>query len=231
MCEQALQGLICFADANPNLLAEVSKSLLAGKASSRLRGWLLRQLTDAPPAAAFLRYHIKLLQACNTALDLIKDVGFETALQYLAAQCLVSKQTSLDGQSSCASHDPNQQGSSIFNEETEAEAARLSADLVLDLSGKVCHLQLALACLEAIGAPSLVSFPKFRELVTVLDSLQQQKKSTSHSIVFVKERQSVHAITAMLRKVPELACVSFFAFTGFRPQLPCLKLASQGPVG
>ena len=191
----------------------MAKPLRDGQNSSRLRGWLTAALTDTPPAQPHLRAYLNLLQGCNTALDLIKDVGFEMALQYLADQCLSSQQvtTGLSTPSTSAESQasPGVTASAVLEE----EASRMASAVVTDLSEKVCHLPMAVAALRSHGIHAAVSFPKFRELIEVLSGLQNSKRA-SHSMVFVKERQSVHAIVAMLRKVPELAAISFFAFTG-----------------
>ena len=92
-------------------------------------------------------------------------------------------------------------------------ATNLSNALIHDLSEDVCHLQLALDALAAAQAGAQVSFPKIKEIVAILKDMQV-KKSAWHSIVFVKERQSVHAITQLLGKMSDLANISFFAFTG-----------------
>ena len=231
--------LQCSADACSALLTEIARSLLDGKASSRLKGWLDSRLADLhPPWHSQLRSYIRLLQSCSTALDLIKDVGFEVAFQFLAEQCLGSQQAS--GSNATQQNTPHEAApsktaaGSPSRHISETEAARLSAELVSDLSDKVCHLQLALAVLRAKGPCASVSFPKFRELVTVLKDLQHRKRA-SHSIVFVKERQSVHAISAMLRKAPELTGIRFFAFTGRastgRGSKPTLALGSRTRSG
>ena len=199
------------------MLTEIAKSLLDGKASSRLKGWLDSSLADLSPLPSQLRSYVKLLQSCNIALDLVKDVGYEVALQFLAEQCLAGQQASGSKGVEQTSYHHTASSRAAAGETSrhvsETEAAMLSADLVKDLSDKVCHLQLALAAIRVTGPGVSVSFPKFKELVTVLDGLQHKNRA-SHSIVFVKERQSVHAIAAMLQKAPELAGISFFAFTG-----------------
>ena len=191
----------------------MAKPLRDGQSSSRLRGWLTAILAETPPAQPHLTAHLNLLQGCNTALDLIKDVGFEMALQHLAVQCLSSRQASA-GVSKTATGAGSQSPSGMTAQTVlEEEAAKMASAVVTDLSEKVCHLPMALAALGNSGLHASVNYPKFRELVEVLKGLQSSK-SASHSMVFVKERQSVHAIVEMLRKVSDLAPVSFFAFTG-----------------
>lgn len=210
--------MTCLAAADSSMLKEVARPLLDGRSSPRLRGWLAATLNAAPPAASQLRSHLSLLQGCNTTLDLIKDVGFEMALHYLAGQCLASQQataeTNQTGQHKMGAD--TQLPSSVAGQTAgvqEEEAAQLSAALVADLSEKVCLLQVALAALRSTAVHAPVDFPKIKELITVLKDLLRGK-SASHSIVFVKERKSVHAIVAMLREVPDLAPISFFAYTG-----------------
>lgn len=212
-----VQSLTCLAAADSSVLKEVSRPLLDGQSSPRLKGWLAATLNATPPAAPQLRSHLSLLQGCNTTLDLIKDVGFEMALHYLAGQCLASHQaiagTNLGQHSSGTETQPpfGMTGQTAGVE--EEEAAQLSTALVADLSEKVCLLQVALAALRSTALHASVNFPKIKELITVLKDLQRAK-SASHSIVFVKERKSVHAVVAMLREVPDLVPISFFAYTG-----------------
>lgn len=203
------KALTCSADGCSTLLQEVAKPLVDGTASSTLEGWLKSFSAQTVPASQ-LRAHVTLLQSCNTALDLIKDVGFEVALQFLADNCLMNTQ---DKPGSGNAQQGTAQQVNTSSRVSQIDAARLSAELVTDLSKKVCHLQLALAAVGASISGASISFPKFKELVTLLAD-QQARTSASHIMVFVKERQSVHAIAAMLRKVPELAQISFFAYTG-----------------
>lgn len=193
----------------------MAKPLHDGQSSSRLRGWLTAVLADTPPAHPHLTALLNLLQGCNTALDLIKDVGFEMALKYLADQCLSSQQIATGPSTTATAAESGSPSSGTTGQTVlEEEAAKLAASAVMvDLSEKVCHLPVALAALRNSGLHASVSFPKFRELVEVLQELHSSK-SASHSMVFVKERQSVHAVVAMLRKVFDLAPISFFAFTG-----------------
>lgn len=211
--------MTCLAAADSSVVNEVAKPLLDGQSSPRLRGWLAATLDAAPPAAPQLRSLLTLLQGCNTTLDLIKDVGFEMALHYLAGQCLASHQSTA-GISTTKQHNTGTEDSQLpfgaadqTAEAQEEAATKLSSAVMRDLSEKVCLLQVALAALRSTGSHAPVNFPKFKQLVTVLQDLQHGK-TTSHSIVFVKERKSVHAIVAMLREVPELAPITFFAYTG-----------------
>lgn len=181
-----------------------------GQSSGRLKGWLTATLGATPPSQPQLTAHLHLLKGCNTALGLIKDVGFEMALQYLADQCLASQKVTAG--LGITATGTGCQGPTAQTVQ-EQEAASMACAVVADLSEKVCPLPIALAALGTIGLRASISFPKFEELVAVLKELHSRKRN-SHSMVFVKERQSVHAIVAILRKVPDLAPVQFFAFTG-----------------
>ena len=203
-------------NADAELLSDVVGSLRDGTWSSRLHGWLQSQLAVAPQPSPMLRSHLTLLQSCNIAMRLMKDTGFELALQLLASKCVATKQSLPDASMSAASSIPTNDGGPFAPATagmSEAAAARLSWALMQDLSDKVCHLQLALQALRAGLTGADFSFPRFQELVKVLAEMQE-KKSTWHSIVFVKERQSVHAILAMLQKVSQLSGVQFYSFTG-----------------
>ncbi|KAA6429036.1 MAG: retinoic acid inducible I [Trebouxia sp. A1-2] len=203
-------------------LAEITSSLRDGKWSARLKHWLTTQAATVPQTPTHLRAHLALLQDCNTALSLLKDTGFELALHYLANKCVANQQPA-NQHSTTEKHvtTNTDQAASAHAAEfraskalvSEAAAASLSQALIQDLSEKVSHLQLALDALAVTQAGTNISFPKFRELVTVLTEMQG-KKSAWHGIVFVKERQSVHAIVSMLRNVPQMATISFHAFTG-----------------
>ncbi|DBB05724.1 TPA: hypothetical protein ACH3X1_012325 [Trebouxia sp. C0004] len=203
-------------------LAEITSSLRDGRWSARLKHWLTTQAATVPQTSIHLRAHLALLQDCNSALSLLKDTGFELALQYLASKCVANQQ-------STNLHSTREQGETTNTAQappthaaeprvskalvSELAAASLSRALIQDLSEKVSHLQLALDALAVTQAGANISFPKFKELVTVLTEMQGQK-SAWHGIVFVKERQSVHAIVSMLRNVPQMATISFHAFTG-----------------
>lgn len=208
--------------AGDDALKEMSGSLRDGQSSPKLKHWLDTQSAAASLTCPHLKSHITLLQACNTALNLHKDTGYEVALQFLATSCLAA-QFSAFQQNTLA---PNSQANASpvlppraamtgvsQPSVSQAAAQSLTQALMQDLSEKVCNLQLALNALAVAPPAATFRFPKFKELVQVLTEMQG-KKSTWHSIIFVKERQSVHAIVAMLRNLSQLAALSFYAFTG-----------------
>lgn len=208
--------------AGADAFQEVSSSLRDGKWSAGLRHWLATQAATVPQTSSHLRAHLALLQDCNAALSLVKDTGFELALQHLAGKCLANQQSAKEQsmkEQDCTSNTdqapPLHAAKSrvITPLISETAAASLSQVLIQALSQKVAHLQLALDALAVAQAGANIRFPKFRELVAILTQ-RQEKKSAWHGIIFVKERQSVHAIVALLRNVPQLATVSFYAFTG-----------------
>ncbi|KAL0044320.1 hypothetical protein WJX82_011427 [Trebouxia sp. C0006] len=65
-------------------LAEITSSLRFGRWSARLKHWLTTQAATVPQTSTHFRAHLALLQDCNIVLSLLKDTGFEMALQYLA---------------------------------------------------------------------------------------------------------------------------------------------------
>ena len=208
--------------AGSQLLAEISDDLNHGRWSARLKHWLETQLAAAPAASKLLRSHLVLLQDCISALSLNKDTGFEIALQHLADKCLAYLLPNLELNSahpesnSAASQVPDSQNAEPTADTagpTDAAAASLSRALMSDLSSNVCHLQLALQALSAKQNGTQVSFPRFQKLVAILTDMQD-KKEAWRAIVFVKERQSAHAIAAMLDRVTELKDISFYTFTG-----------------
>ena len=208
--------------AGDDALKEMSGSLRDGQSSPKLKHWLDTQSAAASQTCPHLRSHITLLQACNTALNLHKDTGYEGALHFLASSCLAAhlsafQQDNLapNSQASASPVPPPHAATAGVSKPSVSQAAApsLTQALMQDLSDKVCHLQLALNALAVAPPAATFRFPKFKELVQVLTEMQG-KKSAWHSIVFVKERQSVHAIVAMLRNLSQLAALSFFAFTG-----------------
>lgn len=96
---------------------------------------------------------------------------------------------------------------------SETTAASMRQALMQDLASRVYKLQRSLDAMVAAQSGANSKFPKFQDLVTVLKEMQDMKISW-HSIIFVKDRQSVQTIAAMLQEVPQLANISFFTFTG-----------------
>ena len=98
-------------------------------------------------------------------------------------------------------------------EMSETIAASMRQALMQDLASKVYKLQRSLDAVAGTQSGASSKFPKFQELVTVLTEMKDRKNAW-HGIIFVKDRQSVHAIAAMLQEVSQLTNISFFTFTG-----------------
>lgn len=155
---------------------------------------------------------------CNTALELNKDTGFELPMQLLAGTCLAIQTSELNMpiQGSSQASQMEVEESAVCTIRTcdisVTTAASMRQALMQDLASSIYKLQRSLDAMAAAQSGAS-GFPKFQELLTVLTEMQD-KKNAWHGIIFVKDRQSVHAIAAMLQEVPQLANISFFIFTG-----------------
>lgn len=99
--------------------------------------------------------------------------------------------------------------------------------LLWDLSESACDLPRVCIALRAVQSSLYVGFPKFKALVKVLQDMVSSK-DTFHGIVFVRQRQGVHAVAGLLQKVPELGkAVAFHTFTG-HPAKTKVQLAQDG---
>ena len=96
-----------------------------------------------------------------------------------------------------------------------------------DLAATACSMPRACMALGAAHDAALVDFPKFKKLVDILQSMVQSKPAF-HGIVFVRQRQGVHAIANMLGSLPELAShVKLHTFTGHSAKTKA-QLAIEG---
>ena len=106
------------------------------------------------------------------------------ALQYLANKCVANQQPTdqhstgeqdetTNADQAATAHAAESRASKALV--SEAAAASLSRALIQDLSEKVSHLQLALDALAVTQAGANISFPKFKELVTVLTEMQGKR--------------------------------------------------------
>ena len=190
-----------------------ARNVCKGSCSSSLESWLQSLLDAAHNPNPELAAHIRLLQACKGALELVKITGFQAALHTVGKSCLGATDKQYTGPSGSDSATP---GTS-----SQADSASggvvwqtLSASLLTDLADSICHLPLALQALKIGASTAEVNFPKFQKLVQFLEHMKEEK-SLWHGIVFVKKRQGVHELTAMLRKMPGLAAhIEFHAYTG-----------------
>ena len=86
---------------------------------------------------------------------------------------------------------------------------------------------MAVKAVQASHNSACITFPKFLELVQFLQDMVDQT-SSMHGIVFVTERQGVHALASMLRGLPDLADkATIHTFTG-HPAKTKLQLAAEG---
>ncbi|DBA88745.1 TPA: hypothetical protein ACH3X1_004164 [Trebouxia sp. C0004] len=197
----------------PFLKARVD--MTAGRWSPDLKAWL-RTLLD--PTHCFPHtptVYFKLLRDCNAAILLTQDHGFELGLQFLGRKCSAA----CEQMHNCAV-------AAAQGEVNEPKDVVVTA-LLWDLSVSACDLTRVNIVLKAVQSSLYVGFPKFKALVKVLQDMVSSK-DTFHGIVFVRQRQGVHAVAALLQNVPELGrAVAFHTFTG-HPAKTKVQLAQDG---
>jgi len=185
--------------AGPSLPPEVNTNLQMGNWSPALEGWFRTILNSAPLPAPEQAY-MALLGDCHTALSIVRDVGFEAALQHLGRQCIAAAAPCDKANYHAATDEP--------------EVDPSVSQLLKDLAEHVCSLVPVLQALESGHNSAHIGFPKLQTLISFLSDMNA-KETAWHGIVFVKERQSVHTLTHMLQQVPDFANeVSFHPFTG-----------------
>ena len=128
-------------------------------------------------------------------------------MQLLARTCLAINTPASElkkpiSSSSPANQMPMKEGAATAGgtlEISETTAASMRQALMQDLATKVYNLQLSLDAMAAGQSGATARFPKFQELVTVLTEMKDSKGAW-HSIVFVKDRQSVHTMLQCYRR-------------------------------
>lgn len=86
---------------------------------------------------------------------------------------------------------------------------------------------MAIRAVQASHNSACITFPKFLKLVQFLQDMVDQTSSL-HGIVFVTERQGVHALASILRGLPDLADkATIHTFMG-HPAKTKLQLAAEG---
>ena len=123
-----------------------------------------------------LAVHIKLLLACNNALELVKVTGCEATLHSLASSWLAASHDSGAGSPDVAA------AAAPFGQQTDAAPNTaawhaLSANLLADLAEKACQLPLALQALKIGSSSAEIGFPKFQKLVGFLKGMIQGKRA------------------------------------------------------
>ena len=195
------------------LLTDVAGNLKSGNCSESLDGWLSGMLHPNRNPDQSLAVHIKLLLACNSALELVKVTGCEATLHSLASSWLAASDGTDAGspEVAAAAAPSDQQTDTAPN---TAVWHALSANLLADLAETTCQLPLALQALKIGSGSAEIGFPKFQKLIGFLKGMIQEK-SAWHGMIFVKTRQGVHELVSLLRKTPAVAeHVAFHAFTG-----------------
>lgn len=197
---------------------DVITSLGCAKWTHSLEGLLNNLLNTHQDNDSSFVVHIRLLQACNNALDLVKVAGFEVTLYSLGSSWLgasddIASTSSEAGPAAAASYwQPHAPEADAAQSSTMWKA--LSTRLLTDLAKSVCQLPLVLQALKSGMSSAEINFPKFQKLVGFLTGMKEEKTAW-HGMVFVKKRQGVHELTSMLRKAPGLAeNVHFHGFTG-----------------
>ena len=174
---------------------EISSDLRKGLCSPRLEG-LLRTLLNSDQLSASLQAYLGLLADCHMALGMVRDAGFEAALQFLGRQCLAAV---------------NDAGTGSAQQQPQMKR------LLKDLADRVWRLWPVLQSLGSGLVTANLAFPKLQALVTFL-TVDMAGECACHGIVFVRERESVHTLTHRLEQVRELAGeITFHPFTGHGP--------------
>ncbi len=183
------------------LPTDIAGNLKSGNCSESLDGWLSVMLHPKRNPDQSLAVHIKLLVACNSALELVKVTGCEATLHSLASNWLAASDGTDAGSPDVAPAAASSDQQTDAAPNTAAWHA-LSTNLLADLAETTCQLPLALQALKIGSSSAEIGFPKF------------QKLSAWHGMVFVKTRQGVHELVSLLRKTPVAEHVAFHAFTG-----------------
>lgn len=186
----------------------------AGRWSPDLKAWFRTLLDPTHCFSHTLMVYFKLLRDCNAAILLTQNHGFELGLRFLGLRCSAASEQMQD----CA----------IFTAQGGVDEPRdVVTALLWDLSESVCDPTRVCIALKAMQSSLYVCFPKFKALVKLLQDMISSK-DTFHGIVFVRQRQGVQAVAALLRNVPELdKAVAFHTFTG-HPAKTKVQLAQDG---
>ncbi len=176
------------------LPTDIAGNLKSGNCSESLDGWLSGMLHPNRNPDQSLAVHIKLLLACNSALELVKVTGCEATLHSLASSWLAASDGTDAGSSDVAA------AAAPFDQQTDAAQSTaawhaLSANLLADLAETTCQLPLALQALKIGSGSAEIGYPKFQKLIGFLKGIIQEK-SAWHGIVFVKTRQGVHELVS-----------------------------------
>lgn len=180
-------------------MTEVRGDLNKSSWSARLESWLSTLLSPESCLPAALHPYATLLRACNTALNMAKDTGYEAAMLCLGSAC------------TDATAAAQQTANNTSDAATQCEMS--VAKLVQSLTGSVCNFSSVAGCLSSGTAAHVSAFPKFLKLVQFLAELKKDKAAW-HGMVFVKERQAVFELTRMLKSASQLHGINFYAFTG-----------------
>jgi len=196
----------------PFLKARVD--MTAGQWSPDLKAWFRSLLDPTHRFSHTPTVYFKLLRDCNAAILLTQNHGFELGLQFLGLKCAAATEQMQD----CA----------LVTAQGGVDKPRdVVTALLWDLSESACDLPRVCIALRVVQSSLYVGFPKFKALVKVLQDMVSSK-DTFHGIVFVRQRQGVHAVAGLLQNVPELGkAVAFHTFTG-HPAKTKVQLAQDG---
>lgn len=218
---------LCTADSLPlSCLTDMQKDLSESSFCPGLQGWLDNLLSSPSSSLPDASLSVAtLLRACNTALSIARDTGYEGALHFLGSACAEADKSAqhVRPKQTAAQHGAVQQGEAEGKATQQAEdnipATSASTDspiasFLKALSAKVCNLSNVVDCLRPVNPDSQVhGSSKFQELVRFLVQLKAEKDAW-HGMVFVRERQAVFQLTRMLQSAPQLADINFHPFTG-----------------
>ena len=151
------------------MVREVRGDLAKSSWSAKLDGWLSQLLNSKTYLPADLHTYAKHLRACNTALNLAKDTGYEAAMLCLGSACTDASAAA-------------QQTAS--NSAAAAHSGISVTSLLRALSAKGCNLSNVAGCLNMGKAGHISTFPKFLKLAQFLAQLKADKAAW-HGMVFV----------------------------------------------
>ncbi len=188
--------------------------MTAGRWSPDLKAWFRTLLNPMHCFSHTLTVYFKLLRDCNAAILRTQNHGFELGMQFLGHTCSAASQ--------------QMQNCAIVTAQGGVDQPRdVVTALLWDLSVNACDLPRVCVALKAMQSSLHVGFPKFKALVKILQDMVSSK-DTFHGIVFVRQRQGVHAVAALLQDMPELGkTVAFHTFTG-HPAMTKVQLAQDG---
>ncbi|GMH45367.1 hypothetical protein BSKO_13324 [Bryopsis sp. KO-2023] len=143
----------------------------------------------------------QLLQECENSLQVLKEFGYERALAHCAQKCIEIMESfnlNLEGMNvNISSHGFFKQLVFLLCNTAPVNDSRfVTSALGQDV---LCHGK---------------SFPKFVELIHLLETEYVKEKEFFHGMIFIETRAGVHHLSHMLRSDPRTRSIQFIEFTG-----------------